>query len=259
MANSRDIRRSLAENGYAVLPGHAPPELIRELRERLDQLFALEGEQAGAEFKQETGAARLANLVEKGDVFQRVIADATVLEAVRVVLGPRLKLSSLNARRAEPLNGVDQPLHCDMGGLPDERGAWVCNAVWVIDAFTAENGALRVVPGSHRRGRLPQDELDDPAARHPDEVVLTADSGSVIVVNAHLWHGGLANETSRPRTALHAFYCRRDKPQQQYQKRLLGVRTQESLSMELRELLALDDPLNDELNSAHVARSGFLR
>ena len=64
-------------------------------------------------------------------------------------------------------------------------------------------------------------------------------------MNAHIWHGGTANRTPAPRLAMHAFYCRRDKPQQQYQKQLLRPEVQDSLSPELREMLALDDPLND--------------
>ena len=78
-------------------------------------------------------------------------------------------------------------------------------------------------------------------------------------MNAHVWHGGLSNRTDSPRTALHAFYCRRDKPQQQYQKQLLDREVQDSLPAELRYLLALDDPLNDELARQDVVRSGFLK
>ncbi len=78
-------------------------------------------------------------------------------------------------------------------------------------------------------------------------------------MNAHLWHGGLGNHTSHSRTALHAFYCRRDKPQQQYQKQLLRPDIQKTLSAEIRELLALDDPLNDELSSQPRVTSGFLK
>jgi ectoine hydroxylase-related dioxygenase (phytanoyl-CoA dioxygenase family) len=250
---------ALAQDGYTILSGHAGPDLVRALSERIASLFESEGDRAGSEFKQETGATRLANLVDKDEVFRSVIADPVVLQAVRSVLGPAVKLSSLNARRAEPHNGVTQPLHCDMSALPDARGPWVCNTVWVLDDFSADNGALRVVPGSHRRGALPRDVLLDPAAPHPDEIVLTAASGSVIIINAHLWHGGLANSTSRPRTALHAFYCRRDKPQQQHQRALLSPQTQQSLSPELRDLLALDDSVNDQLSAEVAVRSGFMK
>jgi ectoine hydroxylase-related dioxygenase (phytanoyl-CoA dioxygenase family) len=77
-------------------------------------------------------------------------------------------------------------------------------------------------------------------------------------MNAHLWHGGSANRAPSPRTAVHAFYCRGDRPQQQYQKRLVPAEVQRSLSPELQTLLTLDDPLNDELASSSLPRSGFL-
>ena len=58
---------------------------------------------------------------------------------------------------------------------------------------------------------------------------------------------------------MHAFYCRHDKPQQQYQKHLLDADVQAALSPELRDLLAIDDPLNDELSANVVVRSGFMK
>jgi ectoine hydroxylase-related dioxygenase (phytanoyl-CoA dioxygenase family) len=175
------------------------------------------------------------------------------------VLGPRLKLSSLNARSANPWSDEAQPLHVDAGALPDERGYWVCNTVWLLDDFTPENGSLRVVPGSHRSGRKPQDALADPQARHPDEVLVTGRAGDLVVMNSHLWHGGTANRTGRPRLALHAFYCRWDKPQQQYQKGLLRPETQEALSPAARAILALDDPENDALSAVGAGSSGFMK
>jgi hypothetical protein len=39
----------------------------------------------------------------------------------------------------------------------------------------------------------------------------------------------------------------------------LRPETQAALSPELRQLLALDDPLNDELSSAETGASGFLK
>ena len=134
-------------------------------------------------------------------------------------------MSSLNARSADPHSEDGQPLHVDMSAIPDERGYWVCNTVWMLDDFTPENGATRMVPGSHTLGHSGRRTCSPIRWRRiPDEVLLIGKAGSIAVMNAHLWHGGTANRTAAPRLAMHAFYCRRDKPQQQYQKQLLDPR-----------------------------------
>jgi ectoine hydroxylase-related dioxygenase (phytanoyl-CoA dioxygenase family) len=257
MSLSENIKRRLDEDGYAVLEGFMTPELLAALRERVEGLFAAEGEAAGAEFKHEAGCRRLANLVDKGEVFRAVLAAPPVLECVRHVLGPDFKLSSLNARSVNPHGAGAQPLHADMSAVADDRGPWVCNTVWMLDDFTPGNGALRVVPGSHRFRRLPQEALTDPLADHRDQVLVTGRAGTVVVLNAHLWHAGTANRTGRPRTAVHCFYCRRDRPQQQDQRALLRPEVQQALPADLRHLLALDDPPGDRPRPTVL--SGFLK
>ena len=255
---TEEERRQLDEEGFVVLENCMGGDLLRELRTRIHEVFVMERDRAGSEFRTEPHARRLANLVDKGQVFHRAILLPRVIECVRHVLGPQVKLSSLNARSADPKGEVPQPLHVDMAAVADERGYWVCNTVWMLVDFTAENGATRVIPGSHRWGRRPQEVLADPAAPHPHEILVLGRAGSIAVMNAHAWHGGTANRTSAPRLAMHAFYCRRDKPQQQYQKQLLRPEVQDSLSPELRELLALDDPLNDAISANVSVRSGFM-
>jgi ectoine hydroxylase-related dioxygenase (phytanoyl-CoA dioxygenase family) len=112
-----------------------------------------------------------------------------------------------------------------------------------------------VTPGTHKSGRLP----DNPIETHPDEILVTGMAGTVVIMNAHLWHGGTANRTASPRGALHGFYCRRDKPQQQYQKQLLRPEVQATLTPEVRWILALDDPENDALSANATVRSGFMK
>ena len=246
-------KRQLDEQGYLVIENLMGAALLDQVRRRVDELFAQEGAQAGGEFKQEPHSRRLANLVDKGDVFERVIETPRVLECMEHVLGPEFKLSSLNVRSADPNNDWTQPLHADSGAVADERGYWVCNSVWMLDDFTEHNGSLRIVPGSHQWGRAPE-----PGAKPDGEILVTGKAGDVVVMNAHLWHGGLANRAPSPRTAVHAFYCRWDKPQQQHQKALLRAEVQGRLAPGLRRLLALDDPLNDELAGHGGPRSGFL-
>ena len=89
-------------------------------------------------------------------------------------------------------------------------------------------------------------------------MLVTGRAGDLVVMNSHLWHGGTANRTDRRRLALHAFYCRWDKPQQQYQKAGLRPETEARLSAAARAVLALDDPANDAM-SAEGGKSGFMK
>ena len=249
-------RRQLEDEGWLALPGLMNRDLLQALRQRVEELFEEEGQEAGAEFKLEPGARRLANLVNKGRIFEEVILTPMVLQSMAQVLGPRFKLSSLNVRSAEPHSDRGQPLHADSGAIADERGYWVANSIWMLDDFTPENGATRFVPGSHRWRRIPPADFYD---AHPEEQLVTGEAGTVVVMNAHLWHGGTANRSDAPRRAMHVYYTRWDKPQQQYQKRLLDPRVQARLSGAAREILALDDPLNDELSATGSGASGFLK
>ncbi len=235
------------------------PALLAGLRTQVEELFESEGQNAGSEFRQEAGTRRLANLVDKGGLFREIVAMPRILHWIEAVIGPDFKLSSLNARSANPHSESDQPLHADMGGIPDARGYWVCNTIWLLDDFTTENGATRVVPGTHLLKKLPQDAVTDIFEPHPEQKLILGKAGTVVVMNAHAWHGGTANRTDKPRRALHGFYCRSDKPQQQYQKQLLRPETQQLLTPELRRVLAIDDPLNDELSSKTTRQSGFLK
>src|SRR4051794_25774829 len=117
---TEEQRRRLDEDGYVALPGLMPPEMLAGLRRRIDELFEEEGANAGSEFKQEPEARRLANLVNKGEIFEHVILTPQVLDCVNRVLGPRFKLSSVNVRSTNPHSEADQPLHADSGAVADE-------------------------------------------------------------------------------------------------------------------------------------------
>jgi hypothetical protein len=249
-------RRQLDEEGYLVLPGLMAPELLGALRRRIEELFDEEGALAGSEFKQEPEARRLANLVDKGEIFEDVILTPRVLECMAHILGARFKLSSLNARSTDPHSASGQPLHADSGAIADEAGYFVAKSVWLLDDFTAENGATRFVAGSHRWRRLPEPDFYE---AHPGEQLVLGKAGDVVVMNAHMWHGGTANRTAIPRRAMHVYYTRYDQPQQQYQKRWLSAAVQARLSPAARGILALDDALNDELSATGSGKSGFMK
>jgi hypothetical protein len=92
--------------GYLRLPAILTAEQVDAFRVRLDELVHAEGDQAGQEVHQEQGTDRLADLVNKGEMFQVCFTHPRVLAAVAHVLQNDLKLSSLNAREARPGEGL---------------------------------------------------------------------------------------------------------------------------------------------------------
>lgn len=226
----------LDHDGFLPLPGILRTEQVDALRRRTRALSLQEGEDAGKEVHQEAGADRLSDLVNKDSLFEVCFTHPRVLAAVAHVLGGDLKLSSLNSRAALPGEGL-QALHLD-GGLPSVPGVYdVCNSIWLLDDFTPDNGPTRLVPGTHRAGRAPGDVMADPAAPHPDEVLLLAPAGTVAVFNSHVWHGGTRNAGDHPRRALHSFFTRRGLPQQLDQRRCLRPETAARLGEAARVIL----------------------
>ena len=226
----------LDQQGYLPLPGILSPEQVQTFRARLEELAAAEGDQAGLEVHQEQGTTRLADLVNKDPMFEICFTHPRVLAAMRHILGPEFKLSSLNSRFALPGEGL-QALHADWGEAVPPGDFKVCNSIWLLDDFTEENGATRVVPSSHLSGQHPRDSLADPTAPHPDQKLLTAPAGTVVIFNSHTWHGGTLNRSNRPRAGMHSYFCRRDQPQQTDQKAHIRPETYQRLSPAARTIL----------------------
>ena len=101
----------------------------------------------------------------------------------------------MNITTALPGQGL-QGLHADWGA--DYDGQFhVCNSIWLLDDFSAENGCTRLVPGSHL-GKHPKNTLEDTTVPHPDEEHLIAPAGTVAVFNSQTWHSGALYTRRRP-------------------------------------------------------------
>ena len=225
-------KKFLEENGYLNLGVLLSKEEVEIINKRLGELQQIEGEDAGIELVEsklighpkEEGADRLADLVNKGKIFDVFYTHPRVLAGIACVLGKEFKLSSLNYRAAKPGKGL-QKLHVDWGNTVVNQGYKVCNSIWLLDDFTMENGSTRVVPKSHKSNMLPNQALDDPFAEHPDEKRITGPAGSVFIFNSHLWHGGTTNHTEKDRRSIHSYFCSRDQPQQINQAKYITPET----------------------------------
>ncbi len=118
--------------------------------------------------------------------------------------------SKLNFKRAK--EGSEFPWHQDYPYwyvAVGEDAQDVITAIVFLDDATADNGAVRVIPGSHRIGPVRRDPddptrfLTDPAAIDPrEEIVLEVQAGSVLWFGSFLVHRSSPNTSGRHRRAL---------------------------------------------------------
>ena len=225
-----DLRRALAPNHPPLGGPHGWP---------WRELLAM----ASVEAHQEChGVRRLCNLVDKGPEFDGCLAQPRVMACVAQLLGPCFKLSSFNARMPGGGTGL-QPLHVDWLHGVESGECYACNTLWYLDDADAGNGGTRVVPGSHRWRHAPLESLGDSLANHPDELVIEARRGSVLVLNSHLWHGGTHNGSGRPRRILQGYYSHRAAEPQTVQRAHLSAATRERLGPHLAALLDVELPV----------------
>jgi len=148
---------------------------------------------------------RTGGLVARSPASREIVAHPLVLDVVRRVLsqaaGFQLHLTQMIAiGPGEPA----QPVHRDQWAFdffPFPTGYEVqCNTIWAMCDFTEENGATRLVPGSHRR----EDGL---AFETADTVPATMPAGSVLLYTGSLYHGAGANRSDATRCGLNLTYA----------------------------------------------------
>jgi ectoine hydroxylase-related dioxygenase (phytanoyl-CoA dioxygenase family) len=191
---------NLRAQGYVVLPGLLSSAQIDRIKTALARYLGrtLFGRNDFEGFNTE----RVYALLAKAPVIAELVEHPAVLAILDEVLAPNYLLSANLAIKLYP-GETRQRLHFDDGfyRVPRPRPAFGVSAIWAIDAFTAENGATEIIPGSHCWGQEPPAE-DDPRI---ESVIMPA--GSVLVFLGTLWHRGGANRSAHPRLAITPQYC----------------------------------------------------
>ena len=190
-------RRSLAEDGYLLVPSLLAADVVAALAARLDELaraIIAEADAAAGEQWEEAGVVRV-RLDPADPGYALLVRQPLLFSAADAVIGPDCRVDGLSLRA--PLPGCGhQGLHPDFFLGHRTSGPWqVLAAMWCITGFTRDDGPLRIIPGSHRSARDPVDDMEFPGmGPHPDEVKLIAPAGSLVLFNsASLWHSGTLN------------------------------------------------------------------
>ena len=149
----------------------------------------------------QTGTRHVEDPLGRDPAFVVVAKEPRVLAAVHHVLDGPFRISQAGGRDPSPGHG-QQGLHTDWRPRSQGEPSRVVTTLWLLDDFTPTNGATRVVPGSHKiHSPLPK-HFADPAAHHPQEILVQASAGDVVVFNGHLWHSGTRNCSAAHRRVL---------------------------------------------------------
>lgn len=219
--------REIAERGYTILERVIEPDLVDAMNAALLRLEEVLASKPGANLFEGDRTIRIYNLLARDRVFERVPVHRAVLPIVEQVLDRGCLVSSLSSISIDP--GEDaQPIHADdtLINLPRPHRAVVCNSMWALTDFTAENGATRVVPGSHLLPDKPE------FGRAYETIPAEMPKGSVLVWNGSLWHGGGANLSGARRVGVAMNYCAGYIRQQENQQ--LGIPLERARQFEPR-------------------------
>lgn len=151
------------------------------------------------------GTLHLKGLLEAGRTLDALWLRPHLLAAVRHLLGPEFRINEMHYRASKPDHG-GQALHIDTVDRAGP-GRWqVCNAIVALTDFTVDNGATRIVPGSHLDYGFVAPRGHE---NHPDQVILVGRAGTCWLFNSHLWHSGTKNYTQAVRHAVLTGFQRR--------------------------------------------------
>lgn len=191
--------------GHAVIDGGYAPAERRLLSEAFDRVHRDQLAQHGAEALaaiDEHNTIRAPLSLDS--VFLKLGANPVVLKLCEALLSDRFILNQQN--------GIINPPHSakyNQGAyhrdLPYQHFVTsrplALNALFCLDAFTAENGATKVISGSHKQEAFPSD-----GAVEVLEAQVVAPAGSFIVLDCMLFHCGGVNRTAAPRRAVNHLY-----------------------------------------------------
>jgi len=222
---------NIRRDGFTIVENAIEPDRVEALNEALERLEREHSVKPANNSFEGHHTVRIYNLLAYGEPFISVPTHKNVLPVVDEVLDPGCLISSLSSIAIDP-GETAQPIHADDMVIPLEKPhrSIVCNSMWALTDFTEENGATRLVPGSHLK---PNPDYGGDYETIPAEMA----KGSVLIWDGALWHGGGANRTDKRRTGVAMNYCAGFIGQQENQQLGLSPKLVKTFEPRLQELV----------------------
>ena len=232
-ASIGEIVATIEREGGVIVDSLLAADRVSQVREELAPYLA-----ATAHGRDEFGGfqtRRVGALMARSPACRELALDSLVNGACGSYLRPYCDNYQLHFTQAVSIGPGEgrQALHRD-------RGVWgrylnrsietQFSTIWAITDFSAENGATRIVPGSHvwDKGREPE----------PGEICCAEmKAGSVLLYNGTVLHGGGSNQTQENRIGVLLHYTLGWLRQEENQYLSCPPERAKELSPELRSLM----------------------
>jgi len=197
-SDSESIVGALMSDGGVIVANQVSDDMIDTVASELRPHFDAQGHRFQNEFNG-FKTLRLGAILGLSRASAELIAHPRVMEIADAVLHPHCesyRIGSCTAIEIYP-GEENQALHRDDSfypkRIPDVE--YQLSAMWALDEFTLENGATRVVPGSHDNRELEE-------TKEADVIQAVMPKGSVLYYLGSTIHGGGANRSQSPRSGL---------------------------------------------------------
>lgn len=222
------------EHGYLRIPRIFTPAETDELAAELDRLMVeWASNEAGwtgpwrkvymdAETEKKSKLVAMHDLSFYSATWTRAVTNPRLTEAMSDLLGPNVELHHSTMHVKPPETGHPFPMHQDWAFYPHADGRYV-DVLVHLDDTRHENGEIRFLDGSHKRGALEHitQTPDGPCTPHlptdkyrlEDTVAVPAQRGDVVCFQIHTIHGSHINVTDKPRRLIRIGYRHPDNVQ----------------------------------------------
>lgn len=204
---------------------------------------------------------RVWNLLAKGKVFSEMATHPVLMKVLRRFLGSEFTMGSIAANRILP-GGPGQEPHVDYPywdlHKPETHpiglnGSFPMNAQVsvLLDPFAEASGATAYVPGSQRELRHPTD-----ADRfHERAERMLGEPGDAVLFFGAVWHCAMPNRSDHDRSAILIQYLPKWVKPLEDMPAALPAGFIEQASPDLRQLLGLDYPYPEILDTARAGNA----
>lgn len=223
---------ALDGEGFVVLENALDARQLATLRADVEPWFAATPRAEGPFYGYNT--TRFGRLLVKSEIAQDMVLNPLLLSLARHYLEPAsgwFKLNVTQAIRIHPGEREQVP-HKDelIYGVNDTGHERILYVMWAVDDFTAENGATRIWPGSHKTPF-------DPANIANPSILAEMPAGSALVFLGSMMHCGGSNRSVQSRTGIVTGYC--EGCLEQYENAFLSYPPEvaKTFPVELQELI----------------------